>query len=120
MKSPLARLVAAVGLAALFTTSAFAQVAPSNVKPTSTATTTVKSHVRHMKSGKTVLVHGYTRTKPGMKMAPKMTHVKGYTTKTGKVVKGYNRKASMKKTGMKKMGMKKMGMKKMAPMMKKP
>ena len=61
-----------------------------------------------MKSGKTVMVHGYTRTKPGMKMAPKMTHVKGYTTKTGKVVKGYTRKAPAKKMGMKKMGMKKM------------
>ena len=41
-------------------------------------------------------------------MAPKMAHVKGYTTKTGKVVKGYSRKMPAKKMGMKKMGMKKM------------
>ena len=102
MTKSFARLAAAVGLVALFTTSAFAQMAPTTTAPT--ATTAVKSHMRHMKSGKTVMVHAHTRTKPGMKM----THVKGYTTKTGKVVKGYTRKAPAKKMGMKKMGMKKM------------
>ena len=111
MTNTFTRLVAAVGLAALFTTSAFAQMAPSATTSTTTTKapmTSVKSHMRHMKSGKTVLVHGYTKAKPGMKSAPKMTHVKGYTTKTGKVVKGYTRKAPAKKMGMKKMGMKKM------------
>ena len=101
MQKMLARLAAAVGLAALITTSAFA----ASTTATKAPGTTVQSHLRHLKSGKTVLVHGYTRTKPG----PKKAHVKGYsrTTKSGKIinVKGYNRKTPGKKA---------------APMMKKP
>ena len=101
MKKTFARVAAAFGLAALFGTSVFA--ATATAPGMAHGTTAVKSHVRHMKSGKTVLVHGYNRPKPGSK--PKMTHVKGYTrtTKTGKVIKvgGYNRKAPAKK--MKKM-----------------
>ena len=102
MKNAFARVAAAFGLAALFSTSVFAAPATTpGMAPGTTGTTAVKSHVRHMKSGKTVIVHGYTRPKTGMKM----THVKGYTrtTKTGKVITvgGYNRKAPAKK--MKKM-----------------
>ncbi len=115
MKNLFARLAAATGIVALIGTSAFAAPATmakhtmakhtmakhtmakhTMAKHTMTkpGMTAVKSHVRHLKSGKVVMVHSYNRPKPGMKM----THVKGYTTKTGKVVKGYTRKPSMKKT----------------------
>ena len=101
MKKTFARIAAAFGLAALITTGAFA--APAATPGTAPGATAVKSHVRHMKSGKTVLVHGYNRVKPGAKK----THVKSYTrtSKTGKIikVKGYNRaKPGMKTKTMKK------------------
>ncbi len=89
-----ARLSAALGLVALFATSAVLAQAPTMSKPTA-----VKGYTKMTKSGKMVHVKGYTRMgKPTM--APKMTKVKGYTkmTKSGKMVKvkGYTRKASMK------------------------
>jgi acyl CoA:acetate/3-ketoacid CoA transferase alpha subunit len=79
MKTPFVRL-AALGLTLLFGTAAFAQVAPP-----ATPGVAVKGHVRHLKSGKTVMVHGYTRTKTAK---PKMVAVKAYTRhlKSGKTV----------------------------------
>jgi len=87
-----ARLVSALGLAAVFTaTAAFAQMpAPAG--------THVKGYTKMTKSGKMVNVKGYNRMAKPM---PKMAHVKGYTkmTKSGKMVnvKGYTRKAAPKK-----------------------
>jgi hypothetical protein len=80
-----ARLVSALGLAAVFVaTAAFAQ-APAGRH--------VKGYTKTLKSGKTVNVKGYDRAAK-MPM-PKMAHVKGYTKtlKSGKSVnvKGYNR-----------------------------
>jgi len=94
-----ARLVSALGLAAVFATAAFAQ-APAP------AGTHVKGYTKTTKTGKMVHVNGYNRA-PKM-AAPKMAHVKGYTkmTKTGKMVhvKGYSRTVAPKKTMMKKPG----------------
>ena len=89
-----ARLSAALGLAAVFATTAVFAQAPTMGKPTA-----VKGYNKMTKSGKMVHVKGYTRMGKST-MAPKMTKVKGYTkmTKTGKMVtvKGYTRKPSMK------------------------
>lgn len=88
-----ARLVSALGLAAVFTaTAAFAQMpAPAG--------THVKGYTKTTKTGKVVQVKGYDRAAK-MPM-PKVAAVKGYTktTKTGKVVqvKGYTRKVAPKK-----------------------
>ena len=85
------RLSAALGLAALFAVSAFAQ-APSTMAPGAH----VKGYTKTLKSGKTVAVKGYTRAAKAMPS----THVKSYmkTLKSGKTVKvnGYTRKAPMK------------------------
>lgn len=62
-----ARIIAALGIAALFATAVFAQTpaAPMMGK------THVKGYTKTLKSGKMVKVKGYTR-KPSMKpMAPK-------------------------------------------------
>lgn len=80
-----ARLVSALGLAAVFAaTAAFAQ-APAG--------THVKGYTKTTKTGKVVQVKGYNRA--AKTPLPKTAHVKGYTktTKTGKTVqvKGYNR-----------------------------
>ena len=86
------RFAAALGLAAVFSTTAvFAQMAP-----TAPGGKAVKGYTKTLKSGKKVMVKGYTRK---AKPAPgKM--VKGYTRtmKSGKTVavKGYTRKAPMK------------------------
>ena len=87
-----ARLVSALGLAAVFTaTAAFAQMSAP-------AGTHVKGYTKMTKSGKMVSVKGYNRMAKPM---PKMARVKGYTkmTKSGKMVtvKGYTRKAAPKK-----------------------
>ncbi len=84
MKHSLARIAAAAGLILLFGASAFAQVAPPAAP--SAPGTAVKSHMRHMKNGKTVMVHAYTRTKTATK--PKMVAVHAYTRhmKNGKTV----------------------------------
>ncbi len=89
------RIAAALGLVAVFgTTAVFAQ-APT-ISPMKTH---VKGYTKTLKSGKMVKVKGYNRMagKPAMKP---MTHVKGYTKtlKSGKTVqvKGYNRKPMMK------------------------
>ena len=103
MKS-FARLAAALGLAAMFaTTAVFAQA------PTMGKKGAVKAHSYVTKKGTVVHVKAHTR----MMAAKKSTAVKGYTRtmKSGKkvVVKGYARKAPMKsmKPGMMKPGMKK-------------
>ena len=87
-----ARLFSALGLAAVFATSAFAQAPAPMGKH-------VKGYTKMTKTGKMVQVKGYNRA-PKM-AAPKMAHVKGYIkmTKTGKMVqvKGYNRKVAPKK-----------------------
>ena len=94
-----ARLLSALGLAAVFTaTAAFAQMpAPAG--------THVKGYTKTTKTGKVVQVKGYDRK--AKTPTPKMTTVKGYTkmTKTGKMVtvKGYTRKVAPKK-GMSKPG----------------
>ena len=84
-----ARIVSALGLAAVFAASAFAQ-APAG--------THVKGYTKTTKTGKVIQVKGYNRAAKPM---PKMTKVKGYTkmTKTGKMVqvKGYTRKVAPKK-----------------------
>ncbi len=94
-----ARLLSALGLAAVFVTAAFAQ-APAP------AGTHVKGYTKTTKTGKMVHVNGYNRA-PKMTM-PKMAHVKGYTktTKTGKMVhvNGYNRTVAPKKPMMGKPG----------------
>jgi hypothetical protein len=86
------RFAAALGLAAVFSTTAvFAQMAPA--PGTGKA---VKGYTKTLKSGKKVMVKGYTRK---AKPAPSKA-VKGYTKtlKSGKkvMVKGYTRKAPMK------------------------
>ncbi len=80
MNNTLARVAAAAGLSLLFATAAFAQMAPT------APGVAVKSHMRHLKSGKTVMVHGYTRATTTAK--PKMVAVKAYTRhlKGGKTV----------------------------------
>ena len=87
-----ARLFSALGLAAVFATSAFAQAPAPMGKH-------VKGYTKVTKTGKVVMVKGYNRA-PKM-AAPKMARVKGYTkvTKTGKMihVKGYNRMVAPKK-----------------------
>ena len=92
-----ARLFSALGLAAVFAVSAFAQ-APAPMG------THVKGYMKTTKTGKMVHVKGYNRMAK-MPM-PKVAHVKGYTkmTKTGKMVhvKGYSRTVApkmMKKPG---------------------
>jgi len=86
-----ARLSAALGLAALFATTAVLAQAPTMGKSTA-----VKGYTRTTKSGKKVTVKGYNR----LAVSPKKTAVKGYTRtmKNGKTVavKGYSRKAPMK------------------------
>ena len=99
MKNLFARLAAAAGLSLLLGVAAAAQMAPG------APGTAVKSHVRHMKSGKTVLVHGYTRAKKPM-MKPKMTKVHAYARhmKSGKtvMVHGYTRRPAKTMKAMKK------------------
>lgn len=90
-----ARLVSALGLAAVFAAAtAFAQT-PAPAK------THVKGYTKITRTGKAVQVKGYNRTAP----MPKTTQVKGYTktTKTGQTVhvKGYNRAAPMTRPMMK-------------------
>jgi len=94
-----ARLVSALGLAAVFAATAALAQAPAG--------TPVKGYTKTTKTGKLGHVKGYNRA---MKTpVPKTAHVKGYTktTKTGQTihVKGYNRKAPMMKAPMMPKGM---------------
>jgi hypothetical protein len=91
MTTLFARIAAAAGLTMLIGASAFAAT-----------TTVVKSHVRHMKNGKTVMVHSFTRTTKTMK--PKMTIVHSYSrkTKNGKTVTVHAYTRHMPKMMMKK------------------